>query len=266
MNPADLQRLLEQVAAGEMTPQAAQEALVDLPFADLGFAKLDLHRELRSGHPETVYAEGKHTDDLVAIVDRLFSANGRVLVTRLRPDAAATLRTKHPEARYDERSRVLTLGPPHPQSGGQVAVLAAGTSDLPVAEEAAQCVEWFGHPLERHYDVGVAGLHRLFGQLGSIRRAAVAIAVAGMDGVLPTVVASLVQCPVVAVPTSVGYGAHFGGLAPLLTMLNSCAPGVGVVNIDNGFGAAVIASRIARTTDRLRFQDVPPQRPLERLA
>jgi NCAIR mutase (PurE)-related protein len=246
VNSADLERLLAAVAAGEVSPEQARESLAELPFADLGFAKLDLHRELRSGHPETVYAEGKRRSDLLAIVARLLTAHGRVLVTRLGAEGAHDIAAAHPAARYDETSRVLTIGDPLPHSGGEIAILAAGTSDLPVAEEAAVCAEWFGHPVVRHYDVGVAGLHRLFGNLASIRNAVVAIAVAGMDGVLPTVVASLVPCPVVAVPTSVGYGAHFGGLAPLLTMLNGCAPGVGVVNIDNGFGAAVLASRIAR--------------------
>ena len=257
VNPRDLQQLLEAVAAGEVTPGQAQERLAELPFADLGFANLDLHRELRLGLPEAVYAEGKTSADLRRIVDRLLAAHGRVLVTRLAPAAAAELQagigrgTEGAEsAVYHERARVLTCGAPAAgaalPSGPPIAVLAAGTSDLPVAEEAAVCAEWCGHPVNRAYDVGVAGLHRLLGRLPEIRSAGVVIAVAGMDGALPTVVASLVPAPVVAVPTSVGYGASFGGLAPLLTMLNGCAPGVGVVNIDNGYGAAVLASRIAR--------------------
>jgi NCAIR mutase (PurE)-related protein len=298
VNPADVRQLLEAVAAGEVAPAAALERLSELPYADLGFAKLDLHRELRVGLPEAVYAEGKQAGDLEVIVRRLVAAHGRVLVTRLAAAPAAQLlaaldlspargpgeagagggpsdrhgggdvrvegagngegdqrsaRDRGGDGRgagavpvYHERARILTCGAVPVPSGPPIAVLAAGTSDLPVAEEAAICAEWFGHPVDRAYDVGVAGLHRLLGRLPEIRRAGVVIAVAGMDGALPTVVASLVPSPIVAVPTSVGYGASFGGIAPLLTMLNGCAPGVGVVNIDNGYGAAVLASRIAR--------------------
>jgi hypothetical protein len=242
---------LEAVAAGGLSPEEALRELAELPYADLGFAKLDLHRELRNGLPEAVYAEGKRTDDLLAIARRMLDAHGRVLLTRLRPEAAEALRAALPEgaeARYHDRARILTCGVARAPLPGAITVLAAGTSDLAVAEEAAVCAEWFGHAVERHYDVGVAGLHRLLGNLTAIRRADVVVAVAGMDGALPTVVASLVPAPVVAVPTSVGYGSSFGGLAALLTMLNGCAPGVGVVNIDNGYGAAVLASRIARST------------------
>lgn len=246
MNPRHLRQLLESVAAGGLSPDQALAELAELPYADLGFAKLDLHRELRNGLPEAVYAEGKRTDDLKAIVERMMQAQGRVLVTRLRPDAAEAVLESWPEAVYHERARILTSGKPHESREGMIAVLAAGTSDLHVAEEAAVCASWFGHEVERCYDVGVAGLHRLLGNLPAIRKADVVIAVAGMDGALPTVVASLVAAPVVAVPTSVGYGASFGGVAALLTMLNACAPGIGVVNIDNGYGAAVLASRIAR--------------------
>ncbi|HEV8579850.1 MAG TPA: nickel pincer cofactor biosynthesis protein LarB [Thermoanaerobaculia bacterium] len=250
MNPEQLKRLLEAVAAGERSPEEALSDLAELPYADLGFAKLDLHRELRNGLPETIYAEGKRPEDLQAIVARMLQARSRVLVTRLGEEGAAALKEAFPAAVYHERARVLTCGgPPEPQPGiqrGTIAVLAAGTSDLGVAEEAAVCASWFGHAVERSYDVGIAGLHRLLGNLPALRRADVVIAVAGMDGALPTVVASLVPAPVVAVPTSVGYGSSFGGLAALLTMLNACAPGIGVVNIDNGYGAAVLASRIAR--------------------
>ena len=246
MNPQQLRQLLEAVAKGDLSPDKALDNLAELPYADLGFAKLDLHRELRNGLPEAVYAEGKTTGDLRAIVDRMMSAHGRVLLTRLRTEAAEALLAEHPEATYHERARILTCGEPHEEVAGSITVLAAGTSDLPVAEEAAVCASWFGHPVERCFDVGIAGLHRLLGNLPAIRQADVVIAVAGMDGALPTVVASLVPAPVVAVPTSVGYGASFGGLAALLTMLNGCAPGIGVVNIDNGYGAAVLASRIAR--------------------
>jgi len=260
VNPRDLQQLLEAVAAGEVAPRQALEQLAELPFADLGFAKLDLHRELRLGLPEAVYAEGKTSSDLRQIVERLLAAHGRVLVTRLAPAAAGELQAAGIEgAVYHERARVLTCGAAPTPSGPPIAVLAAGTSDLPVAEEAAVCAEAFGHPVNRAYDVGVAGIHRLLGRLPEIRGAGVVIAVAGMDGALPTVVASLVPAPVVAVPTSVGYGASFGGLAPLLTMLNGCAPGVGVVNIDNGYGAAVLASRIARLAPRAEPAAQPDQ-------
>jgi NCAIR mutase (PurE)-related protein len=248
MNPSRLRELLEAVAAGAVSPEAALEDLAELPYADLGFAKLDLHRELRNGLPEAVYAEGKRSEDLLEITARFLAAHGRVLVTRLSPTAAAALADAHPGSTYHERARILTAGIPRENLPGTIAVLAAGTSDLAVAEEAAVCAAWFGHAVTRTFDVGVAGLHRLLGHLTEVRRADVVIAVAGMDGALPTVVASLVAAPVVAVPTSVGYGASFGGLAALLTMLNGCAPGVGVVNIDNGYGAAVLASRIARST------------------
>jgi pyridinium-3,5-biscarboxylic acid mononucleotide synthase len=261
VNPRDLQELLEAVAAGRVAPQKAMERLAELPFADLGFAKLDLHRELRVGLPEAIYAEGKTSADLLRIVERRLAAPGRVLVTRLAPAAAAELQARlGAGAVYHERARVLTCGAaamPAGLAGPPIAVLAAGTSDLPVAEEAAVCAEWAGHRVDRAYDVGVAGIHRLLGRLPEIRTAGVVIAVAGMDGALPTVVASLVPAPVVAVPTSVGYGASFGGLAPLLTMLNGCAPGVGVVNIDNGYGAAVLASRIARLAQRTEPAEAP---------
>jgi NCAIR mutase (PurE)-related protein len=246
VNPQQLRQLLDSVASGDLSPDQALAELADLPYADLGFAKLDLHRELRNGLPEAVYAEGKRTDDLEAIVERMMQAHGRVLVTRLRPDAAEAIMVRRPEAAWHERARILTCGEPHESRPGMIAVLAAGTSDLHVAEEAAVCAAWFGHEVERCFDVGIAGLHRLLGNLPAIRKADVVIAVAGMDGALPTVVAGMVPAPVVAVPTSVGYGASFGGLAALLTMLNACAPGIGVVNIDNGYGAAVLASRIAR--------------------
>jgi hypothetical protein len=248
VSPEQLRRLLEAVAAGERSPDDALRDLAVLPYSDLGFAKLDTHRELRNGQPEAVYAEGKRPDDLRRIVGRMLETHGRVLVTRLRSEMARELQVEFPQGDYRDRGRVWSAGAAPEPLPGVVTVLAAGTSDLDVAEEAAACAAWFGHEVERHYDVGVAGLHRLLGNLPAIRRADVVIAVAGMDGALPTVVASLVPAPVVAVPTSVGYGASFGGLAALLTMLNACAPGIGVVNIDNGYGAAVLASRIARST------------------
>jgi NCAIR mutase (PurE)-related protein len=258
VNPQQLRQLLAAVAAGDLSPDQALADLAELPYADLGFAKLDLHRELRNGLPEAVYAEGKRIEDLRAIVERMMQSQGRVLVTRLGPEAAEALLADRSEATWHERARILTCGEPHEPRGGAITVLAAGTSDLAVAEEAAVCAAWFGHEVERCYDVGVAGLHRLLGNLPAIRRADVVVAVAGMDGALPTVVASLVPAPVVAVPTSVGYGASFGGIAALLTMLNACAPGIGVVNIDNGYGAAVMASRIARVSGRAAARPTEP--------
>lgn len=249
MNPNDLRRLLDSVAAGEVSSEVAMERLAELPFADLGFAKLDLHRELRSGLPEAIYAEGKGTEDLLAICRRVVEGHGRALVTRIDAGKAERVMAELPGGRYNQRGSLLTFGEPHEPAGDgddvRVAVLAAGTSDLPVAEEAAACCAFFGHPVDRLWDIGVAGLHRLLGNLPAVRRAGVVVAVAGMDGALPTVVSSLVKVPVVAVPTSVGYGSSFGGLAALLTMLNSCSPGVGVVNIDNGYGAGHMAAQIA---------------------
>lgn len=246
MNPERLKSLLAEVAAGAVTPEAALAILAELPFADLDFAKLDLHRELRTGHPEVVYGAGKRWDDLVPICRRFAAAHGRFLVTRLSNEVGARLAEEFPGATHHERAGVVTLGSEAARPEGEIALLAAGTSDLPVAEEAAVCLEHFGHRVTRYTDVGVAGLHRLLDRLPELRRANVVIAVAGMDGALAALAAGLVAAPVVAVPTSVGYGAAFAGLAPLLTMLNACAPGVAVVNIDNGFGAAMVASRIAR--------------------
>ncbi len=248
MNPQRLKSLLEAVAAGACTPAQALADLAELPFADLEFAKLDLHRELRTGHPEVVYGAGKRWEDLLPICRRFAAMHGRFLVTRLADDVGVRLAGEFPGAIHHERARIVTLGSEPTRDEGEIALLAAGTSDLPVAEEAAVCLEHFGHRVARYTDVGVAGLHRLLDRLGDLRRARVVVAVAGMDGALAALAAGLVAAPVVAVPTSVGYGAAFEGLAPLLTMLNSCAPGVAVVNIDNGFGAAVVASRIARST------------------
>lgn len=246
MDTRELRKLLDAVASGALSPEEAMERLAQLPYLDLGFAKLDLHREVRSGLPEAVFAQGKRPEDLQSILDALGQTQGRFLVTRLDPGVAAELLARYPEATYHQRARVLTWGRPLEGAEGPVAVVAAGTSDLAVAEEVAACAAWFGHRVETFYDVGVAGLHRLLDHLPALRKARVVVAVAGMDGVLPAVLAGLVAAPVLAVPTSVGYGASFGGLAPLLTMLNACSPGVAVVNIDNGYGAAVLASRILR--------------------
>jgi NCAIR mutase (PurE)-related protein len=243
--------ILEEVAAGDLSPQEALESLRTLPYEDLRvdgahpFARLDHHRQLRTGVPEVVFGQGKTPAQIAAIVERLAAREGRALVTRAAPEAAEAVRAVLPEARYFELPRMIAIGEfPPVQAEPYIAVLTGGTADLPVAEEAALALEWLGTRAERLYDVGVAGVHRLLDKLESIRGAQVVIAVAGMEGALATVVGGLVACPVIAVPTSVGYGASFNGLAPLLTMLNSCVPGVAVVNIDNGFGAGVFAHRI----------------------
>lgn len=248
MGPDALRRLLAKVAEGETSVEAALERLETLPYdqlqdGELGYARLDLHRELRSGLPEAVFGAGKTIGDLRGIVARLLDTSGHALVTRLSDDKAAALAEAFPDGRHNERAATLRWGGLE-ERAGLVTVLAAGTSDLPVAEECAETLAFSGVEVKRHYDVGVAGLHRLLAHLDEIRDADVVVAVAGMDGALPTVVAGLVGAPVVAVPTSVGYGASFEGVAPLLTMLTGCAPGVGIVNIDNGYGGAVLAVRM----------------------
>ena len=238
-----LAELLSRVAAGALEPRAAAQEILSSTYLDIGVAKLDVHRELRSGVDEAVYAEGKTAGEILGIAEEILREKGRVLVTRLDVEVATELCARHPAAIYHERARVLHCGQPQ-SAGHRVSVLTAGTSDLGVGEEAAVCAEWMGAEVDRHHDVGVAGLHRLLSRLEAVRAVDVAIVAAGMDGALPSVVAGLVRCPVIALPTSVGYGASFRGLAALLTMLNSCAPGVAVVNIDSGFGAAVLANRI----------------------
>ncbi len=247
MDPKDLQALLEAVRDGHVAPAEATERLRNLPYEDLGFAKVDHHRALRRGFPESVFGAGKTPEQIVAIVERILSRGQNVLVTRTTAEVHRRVAASHPGARYHEAARCLTveIAPPGPLPG-RVAVVAAGTSDIPVAEEAAVTAAFHGAEVDRVYDVGVAGLHRLLDQAGIIRDARVAIVVAGMEGALPSVVAGLVDTPVIAVPTSVGYGASFNGLAALLAMLNSCSSGVGVVNIDNGFGAASLACLILR--------------------
>jgi pyridinium-3,5-biscarboxylic acid mononucleotide synthase len=241
-----LESLLAEVAAGRLAPAAAVDRLRHLPYEDLDFARIDHHRAIRQGHPEVVFCEGKTVEQVVAICERLHAATGSFLGTRCSPPQAEALRAGFPEAVWHPLARVVVLGArtPDPVSAGPVLVVSAGTSDLPVAEEAAVVAEAFGHRVARLADVGVAGLHRLLAEGERLREARVVIVVAGMEGALPSVVGGLVAVPVIAVPTSVGYGASFGGLAALLGMLNSCAAGVTVVNIDNGFGAAAAASRI----------------------
>jgi len=243
-----LEALLADVAAGRLAPAAALERLRHLPLEELPFATIDHHRALRQGHPEVVFCEGKTVEQVVGICERLAAATGSFLGTRASEAAARALQTRFPEVAWNPLARTVVLAgrPRSAGDDGSILVVSAGTSDLPVAEEAAVVAEAFGHRVERLMDVGVAGLHRLLAAGEQLYHARVVIVVAGMEGALPSVVGGLVAVPVIAVPTSVGYGASFGGLAALLGMLNSCAAGVTVVNIDNGFGAAAAASRICR--------------------
>lgn len=228
----------------------AVETLARLPGGELGYAHVDLHRSLRTGHPEVVYGAGKEPAQIIGILERLHAAGQEGLVTRVSAEKAEAVAAALPGLRWNPVARTLHLAadppPAPPPVVGPIAVICAGTSDLPVAEEAAVVAEVMGNPVLRLQDVGVAGIHRLLGQLDTLRRANVLIVVAGMEGALPSVVAGLVERPVIAVPTSVGYGASMGGLAAMFTMLNSCSAGISVVNIDNGFGAAMVASRINR--------------------
>jgi NCAIR mutase (PurE)-related protein len=243
-----LEVLLADVAAGRLSPAAAVARLRHLPYEDLEFARVDHHRSLRQGQPEVVFCEGKTVEQVVGICERLAAMTDSFLGTRCGEVQAAAVRAKFPRTVWNSLARTVYCPPADPAprraDTGTILVVSAGTSDLPVAEEAAVVAEAFGHRVERLADVGVAGLHRLLAAADRLREARVVIVVAGMEGALPSVVGGLVAAPIVAVPTSVGYGASFGGLAALLAMLNSCAAGVTVVNIDNGFGAAAAASRI----------------------
>jgi NCAIR mutase (PurE)-related protein len=245
MNEESLRSLLESVRGGQTDIDDALGRLRRLPFDDMGFAHLDSHRALRAGFPEVVLCTGKRTEHVVAIMARLAEGPGPILATRAAPEVFAAVREALPGARYHDLARAIVYEPtPLPRRPGRILVISAGTADLPVAEEAAVTAEVMGNVVERLFDVGVAGLHRLLGHLEQVMSADVLIVVAGMEGALPSVVGGLVRRPVIAVPTSVGYGASFGGLAALLGMLNSCAAGVTVVNIDNGFGAGFAASLI----------------------
>jgi NCAIR mutase (PurE)-related protein len=238
-------RLLEQFRAGGVSRDAVVRAFQAAPTADLGFATVDTHRALRQGFPEVIFGAGKTPAQVTAIAGRLVKHGGRVLVTRVSAEHARALRKEFKAAVHHEQARCVTIDPkPLPKRPGSIAVVCAGTSDLPVAEEAAVTAEIMGNRVTRVADVGVAGLHRLLGKLAVLQEAKVVVVVAGMEGALPSVVAGLVDKPVIAVPTSVGYGASFGGVAALLGMLNSCGSGVTVVNIDNGFGAGFAASQI----------------------
>jgi pyridinium-3,5-biscarboxylic acid mononucleotide synthase len=247
MDPEALRQLLRDVKSGATSPEAAAERLRTLPYEDLGFAKVDHHRALRRGFPEAIFGAGKTKEQIAAIVAAIAGRGQNALVTRTTADVHTHVAAAQPLARFHEAARCLTLEVAQvPPLRGRVAVLCAGTSDIPVAEEAAVTASFHGATIDRVYDVGVAGLHRLLDKAEGIRKASVVIVVAGMEGALPSVVGGLVDTPVIAVPTSIGYGASFQGLAALLAMLNSCASGVAVVNIDNGFGAGHMASLILR--------------------
>jgi NCAIR mutase (PurE)-related protein len=245
INRAQYLHMLRQVQSGGLSPEEALHNIIREPFEDLGYAKPDHHRALRQGAAEVIYGAGKTKEQIAGITEALQSRGCEtVLVTRTAPDAAAFLRDKF-NIRYDEISRVCIIGPtPPPDGNGAVVIATGGTSDMPVAEEAALTAETLGNRVIRLYDVGVAGLHRLLGAMDTLIEAKAVVAVAGMEGALASVIGGLVSCPVIGVPTSVGYGASFGGLSALLSMLNSCASGVSVVNIDNGFGAGYLASII----------------------
>jgi NCAIR mutase (PurE)-related protein len=232
-----LRDLLKQVASGQMNLDAAMHALRKLPFEDLGYARIDYHRCLRNGVPEVIYCAGKTLPQIQGIAQRLAHHHVNVLATRAGKEVFEGVREVVPDCEYHEEARIIVLKPRPVERVGLIAVVSAGTSDIPVAEEAAVTAEVLGNKVKRLYDVGVAGIHRLLNHCEDLFRANVAVVVAGMEGALASVVGGLVSCPVIGVPTSVGYGASFGGVAALLSMLNSCASGVSVVNIDNGFGA-----------------------------
>jgi len=245
MDAEKLKQLLESVKNGGISVDQALDELKKLPFEDLGFAKVDHHRNLRNGYPEVVYCQGKTIEQIKAIVLRLMERNNNIMATRASKEVYEGIRDVTSDAVYYEAARIVVVKKRDiPRTEKIIAVVTAGTSDIPVAEEAAVTAETMGNTVERLYDVGVAGIHRLLANTDTLMKANVIIVVAGMEGALASVVSGLVDKPVIAVPTSVGYGANFGGLSALLTMLNSCASGIGVVNIDNGFGAGYLASMI----------------------
>lgn len=243
----DLRKLLNQVQDGSLSVDQAVERLKNLPFEDLGYAKLDHHRALRRGYPEAVFCEGKSNEQIKDIVVRMMERNINIVATRASKKVFDVLKDLSPKAEYNEKARTIVIKQQSiSRVLGKILIVTAGTADIPVAEEAAVTADIMGNEIERLYDVGVSGIHRLLAHKSKLDEANVIIVVAGMEGALPSVVAGLTSKPVIAVPTSVGYGASFGGLAALLAMLNSCASGVSVVNIDNGYGAAYIASQINR--------------------
>lgn len=242
----EIRELLQQVKDHEMTVEEAEGYLKRQPYDEMGFAKLDVHRKVRQGFPEVVYCEGKKDEYLRDIFCRLYETNGEVMGTRASRHQYEVVRAVLPRAEYDPESGILKISDSHREKIGNIVVCSAGTADIPVAEEAAQTAEFFGSSVTRIYDVGVSGIHRLLSQLEEFQSASCIIAVAGMEGALASVIGGLASCPVIAVPTSVGYGANLHGLSALLTMINSCANGVAVVNIDNGYGAGYMATQINR--------------------
>lgn len=245
MNREEIKKLLDDVKENKVSIDSAVEILKDLPFKDLGFAKIDNHREIRNGYPEIIYCAGKTKDQVVKIASEMLKRGNNILGTRANREAYEAVKAICPEAEYHDRASIITIRKKEIQlTDTYIAVVTAGTSDIPVAEEAAITAEMLGNRVKRVFDVGVAGIHRLFANLDTITGAKVVITVAGMEGALASVVGGLVDKPVIAVPTSIGYGANFGGLSALLSMLNSCASGTAVVNIDNGFGAGYLASMI----------------------
>ena len=246
----EIEVLLQKVKDGSMKIGEAERLLKDLPYEDLGYAKLDHHRELRSGFPETVFCQGKPDEYLVQIFKSFYERNGEVLGTRASKEQYQLLKEQIPMIVYDSISRIVKIEKADKERKGCIAVCTGGTADIPVAEEAAQTAEFFGSFVDRIYDVGVAGIHRLLSQRDRLAKANCVVAVAGMEGALGTVIAGLVEQPVIAVPTSVGYGASFHGVSALLTMLNSCANGISVVNIDNGYGAGYLSTQINRLAVR----------------
>ena len=247
MNAEGIRKIFGEVRKGKLLPDEAVQRLRHLPFEDLGFAKVDHHRALRAGMPEVIFGEGKTPTQVAQIFSRLAKHGGNILATRTTRQQFAAVKKKAPKAEYRELARAVVLWRERKKYGkGTIAVVSAGTSDIPVAEEAVVTAELMGNDVERLYDVGVAGIHRLLANRGALARARVVVVCAGMEGALPSVVGGLIGVPVIAVPTSVGYGAAFKGLAALLGMMNSCASNVSVVNIDNGFGAGYVASLINR--------------------
>lgn len=245
MDSESLRKMLEDVKNGQLSVDAALSDLKKLPFEDLGFAKVDHHRNIRNGYPEVIYCQGKTLEQIRMIVEKLMQQNNNIMATRASREVFENILKITDDAVYYEDARIVVVKKREIiKSQKMIAVVTAGTSDIPVAEEAAVTCETMGQCVERVYDVGVAGIHRLFARTDTIMKANVVIVIAGMEGALASVVSGLVDKPVIAVPTSVGYGANFGGLSALLTMLNSCATGIGVVNIDNGFGAGFLAAMI----------------------
>ena len=242
--------ILNKVKSGELTVEEAERFFKKQPFEELGFAKLDSHREIRSGFPEVIFCSKKQDDFLVNIYQKMYELNGEVFGTRATKHQYEIVKAVIPEITYDEVSQILKYEKPDKKHIGKIAVCTAGTADIPVAEEAAQTAEFFGAKVERFYDVGVSGIHRLLSKIEDIQSANCVIAVAGMEGALASVIGGLVSNPVIAVPTSVGYGASMNGLSALLTMINSCANGVAVVNIDNGYGAGYMATQINRLAEK----------------